>query len=109
MTVGRWRAGARAPRSRGLPLHVYEAEGEQEVKPCAEVQLTEREIDRILDRGYMALACDPRPGRGAADTISIDREASGWLIGPVGIKKNKRSDLKCACCTEKMEQEFAAK
>ena len=40
----------------GLPLHVYEAEGEQEVKPCAEVLLTEREIDWILDRGYMALA-----------------------------------------------------
>jgi type VI secretion system protein ImpC len=40
----------------GLPLHVYEAEGEQQVKPCAEVFLTEREIDWILDRGYMALA-----------------------------------------------------
>jgi type VI secretion system protein ImpC len=40
----------------GLPLHVYEAEGEQDVKPCAEVLLTEREIDWILDRGYMALA-----------------------------------------------------
>jgi len=40
----------------GLPLHVYEAEGEQQVKPCAEVLLTEREIDWILDRGYMALA-----------------------------------------------------
>jgi len=40
----------------GLPLHVYEADGEQQVKPCAEVLLTEREIDWILDRGYMALA-----------------------------------------------------
>ena len=40
----------------GLPLHVYEAEGEQQVKPCAEVLLTEREIEWILDRGYMALA-----------------------------------------------------
>jgi type VI secretion system protein ImpC len=40
----------------GLPLHVYEAEGEQQVKPCAEVLLTERELDWILDRGYMPLA-----------------------------------------------------
>src|ERR1019366_7545176 len=40
----------------GLPLHVYEAEGEQQVKPCAEVLLTERDIDWILDQGYMALA-----------------------------------------------------
>jgi type VI secretion system protein ImpC len=40
----------------GLPLHVYEAEGEKQLKPCAEVLLTERDIDWILDQGYMALA-----------------------------------------------------
>jgi type VI secretion system protein ImpC len=40
----------------GLPVHVFEDEGEQQVKPCAEVLLTEREIDWILDQGYMALA-----------------------------------------------------
>ena len=40
----------------GLPLHVYEAEGGKQVKPCAEVLLTERDIDWILDQGYMALA-----------------------------------------------------
>jgi type VI secretion system protein ImpC len=40
----------------GLPLHVYEAEGEKQVKPCAEVLLTERDLDWILDQGYMALA-----------------------------------------------------
>src|ERR1035437_4055634 len=39
----------------GLPLHVYEAQGEKQVKPCAEVLLTERDIDWILDQGYMAL------------------------------------------------------
>jgi type VI secretion system protein ImpC len=39
----------------GLPLHVYEAEGEKQVKPCAEVLLTERDIDWMLDQGYMAL------------------------------------------------------
>jgi type VI secretion system protein ImpC len=40
----------------GLPVHVYEADGEKQVKPCAEVLLTERDIDWILDQGYMALA-----------------------------------------------------
>ena len=69
----------------GLPLHVYEAEGEKQVKPCAEVLLTEREIEWILDRGYMALASNPRSGRGAAGAISIDRKASGTVIGPLGI------------------------
>jgi type VI secretion system protein ImpC len=39
----------------GLPLHVYEAEGEKQVKPCAEVLLTERDIEWMLDQGYMAL------------------------------------------------------
>jgi type VI secretion system protein ImpC len=39
----------------GLPLHVYEAEGEKRAKPCAEVLLTDRDIDWILERGYMAL------------------------------------------------------
>jgi type VI secretion system protein ImpC len=40
----------------GLPLHFYEAEGEKHVKPCAEVLLTDRDIEWILDQGYMALA-----------------------------------------------------
>ena len=40
----------------GLPLHIYEAEGEKQVKPCAEILLTEREVEWILDQGYMALA-----------------------------------------------------
>ena len=39
-----------------LPVHVYEAGGEKCVKPCAEVLLTDRDIDWILDQGYMALA-----------------------------------------------------
>ena len=40
----------------GLPVHVYEAEGEKHAKPCAEVLLTETDIEWILDQGYMALA-----------------------------------------------------
>ena len=38
-----------------LPVHIYEAEGEKHAKPCAEVLLTERDIEWILDQGYMAL------------------------------------------------------
>ena len=49
------RPGAYAEIDR-LPVHVYEAEGEKQIKPCAEVLLTERDIDWILDQGYMALA-----------------------------------------------------
>jgi type VI secretion system protein ImpC len=40
----------------GLPLHVYTADGEQQAKPCAEVLLTDREIDWMLDEGYMPVA-----------------------------------------------------
>ena len=39
-----------------LPVHVYQAGGEKHAKPCAEVLLTERDIEWILDQGYMALA-----------------------------------------------------
>jgi type VI secretion system protein ImpC len=39
-----------------LPVHIYEAEGEKCAKPCAEVLLTERDIEWILEQGYMALA-----------------------------------------------------
>ena len=39
----------------GLPVHIYEADGEKHAKPCAEVLLTERDLDWILDQGYMAL------------------------------------------------------
>ena len=35
----------------GLPLHVYEADGEKQLKPCAEVLLTERDLDWIMDQG----------------------------------------------------------
>ena len=38
-----------------LPVHIYEAEGEKHAKPCAEVLLTERDIEWILDQGFMAL------------------------------------------------------
>jgi type VI secretion system protein ImpC len=39
----------------GLPLHVYERDGESELKPCAEALLTEDAAERILERGLMPL------------------------------------------------------
>jgi len=36
----------------GLPVHIHD----DEAKPCAEVLLTEREMDWILDQGYIPLA-----------------------------------------------------
>jgi type VI secretion system protein ImpC len=39
----------------GLPLHVYERDGEPAIKPGAEVLLTVRAAQRIIDRGLMPL------------------------------------------------------
>lgn len=39
----------------GLPLHVYEEEGESRTKPSAEVVFTERAVEIILDKGIMPI------------------------------------------------------
>jgi len=39
----------------GLPVHVCRLNGDAEARPCAEVQLTEDEIDGLLDCGYIPL------------------------------------------------------
>ena len=49
------RPGAQRPDRRLAPARVP-ADGEQQAKPCAEVLLTDREIDWMLDEGYMPLA-----------------------------------------------------
>jgi type VI secretion system protein ImpC len=43
-------------RIEGLPMHVYQEDGEPVAKPCAEVLLTEREAMKLLDAGFMPLA-----------------------------------------------------
>jgi type VI secretion system protein ImpC len=40
----------------GLPAHVYKVEGASELKPCAEILLTETAAELLLDRGFMPLA-----------------------------------------------------
>jgi type VI secretion system protein ImpC len=40
----------------GLPAHSYRQDGEPELKPCAEVLLTEDAAEILLERGFMPLA-----------------------------------------------------
>jgi type VI secretion system protein ImpC len=40
----------------GLPLHVFEKDGESVVKPCAEVLMTQRAAEKISNCGIMPLA-----------------------------------------------------
>jgi predicted component of type VI protein secretion system len=39
----------------GLPAHVYRDGSETELKPCAEVLLTEEAVEMLLDRGFIPL------------------------------------------------------
>jgi type VI secretion system protein ImpC len=39
----------------GLPIHVYQQNGESQIKPCAEVLLTVRAAEKIIKRGPMPL------------------------------------------------------
>jgi type VI secretion system protein ImpC len=48
------RPGSRS-QIENLPLHTYRVERVFEVKPCAEVLLTEEAVDRILDQGLIPL------------------------------------------------------
>jgi type VI secretion system protein ImpC len=40
----------------GLPLHSMEVNGESRLTPCAEILLTDKAVEAILDRGIMPLA-----------------------------------------------------
>ena len=40
----------------GLPAHTYKEDGEMQLKPCAEVLLTDEAAEMLLDRGFMPLA-----------------------------------------------------
>jgi type VI secretion system protein ImpC len=51
-----WKLWPLQRRIDGLPLHVYEENDESVTKPCAEVLMTERDAEQILDAGLMPLA-----------------------------------------------------
>ncbi len=40
----------------GMPAHTYKEDGEMQLKPCAEVLLTDEAAEMLLDRGFMPLA-----------------------------------------------------
>jgi len=40
----------------GLPAHVYKVDGASEMKPCAEIWMTESAAELLLERGFMPLA-----------------------------------------------------
>jgi len=40
----------------GLPIYVHTVEGEPKAQPCAEVLLTETAAEKMMERGFMALA-----------------------------------------------------
>jgi len=40
----------------GLPLHVYREDGEHVAKPCAEVLMTEKDAETLLEAGFMPVA-----------------------------------------------------
>ncbi len=39
----------------GLPIHTYTDDGETKMKPCAELWLTQREVELLLEQGIMPL------------------------------------------------------
>jgi type VI secretion system protein ImpC len=58
----------------GLPLHVYQRDGESEPKPCAEALLTEQAAERILEQGLMPLVT--LKGRDAVRLLTFQSVAS---------------------------------
>jgi type VI secretion system protein ImpC len=56
VSYGRQLGGRLHQRLDGLPLHVYREDGEMVAKPCAEVLLSERDADLLMESGYMPIA-----------------------------------------------------
>jgi type VI secretion system ImpB/VipA family protein len=55
-----------------LPVHIYEEEGERQAKPCAEVLLSDRAVEHILEMGLMPLvSASGRPAARLARFQSI--------------------------------------
>ena len=48
------RAGSRQ-EIRGFPVHVYRDNGDSEMKPCAELWLTQSQVGQLLDEGFTPL------------------------------------------------------
>jgi type VI secretion system protein ImpC len=51
-----WEMGRLERRVDGLPMHVYKEDGEPVAKPCAEVLMTEKDAESLLEAGFMPVA-----------------------------------------------------
>jgi type VI secretion system protein ImpC len=51
-----WDMGRLERRIDGLPMHVYREDGEPCAKPCAEILMTEKDAESLLDAGFMPVA-----------------------------------------------------
>jgi type VI secretion system protein ImpC len=65
----------------GLPLHVFEQDGEPVVKPCAEVLLTEEAVEMLLDRGFMPLISTRNSDRVRLGRFQSIADPSATLAG----------------------------
>ncbi len=72
----------------GLPLHVYKLQGESVMTPCAEVFLSHRAAEAILDKGFMPLLSFRD-----SDTVRLARfqsiaDAAAALAGRWGLHRS---------------------
>jgi type VI secretion system protein ImpC len=51
-----WEMSRLERRVDGLPMHVYREDGEPVAKPCAEILMTEKDAENLMDAGFMPVA-----------------------------------------------------
>jgi type VI secretion system protein ImpC len=51
-----WELSRVERRVDGLPMHVYREDGEPVAKPCAEVLMTEKDAENLMEAGFMPVA-----------------------------------------------------
>ncbi|MBV9125477.1 MAG: type VI secretion system contractile sheath large subunit [Planctomycetes bacterium] len=64
-----------------LPIHVYEQDGDKEMKPCAEVVLGLRAAERMADQGLMPLLSVQQQGAVRLGKFQSVAEGNGKLAG----------------------------
>jgi type VI secretion system protein ImpC len=65
----------------GLPAHSYKEDGETQLKPCAEVLLTDEAAEMLLDRGFMPLASMKNADRARLVRFQSVAEPAAALAG----------------------------
>jgi type VI secretion system protein ImpC len=80
-----WRMTPGAVRDiEGLPLHVYQDDGESIAKPCAEMLLHEQDVEQLLEAGIMPLASIRDTDRVRLVRFQSIAEPARALAGPWG-------------------------